>query len=432
MRVLFISNLYPPNVVGGYEQLCFEVADALAMHGHHVSVLASDYGGGTAQYAGQSVYRSLRLLAGREIYEPFPGDAADRDAVNRSNLQALRDAVAEVAPDVIFAWNLFFLDRSFVAALAECRQPVVLMLTDNWLLSLERPEYMSRFFREHVFGPAPFPLPPVAPPPSAHVPAWWERLIRRPHLGLTDAPLPAPLRFRFAAVFGASFVREMHTDAGLSFASDRVVHNGVRQKQHSEAAAWDRARRAHEPELRLLFAGRLVDLKGAHDLVAAVPLLTTAEPGLGTLRLTLLGDARDAKYMERLRRDIAASRCAYRIEIRPPVAEDSLPGLFREHDIYVFPSLYEPFSLTLIHALASGIPTAASRAGGNVEIICDGVSGVLFNKGDPSDLARAVLRLANDPALRTAVALGGREAAARFTFENMVNGMEDFLREMTA
>ena len=117
---LFVSNLYPPNVVGGYERLCFEVADAMSARGHSVAVLTSGHGGGMAEYPGQAVYRRLRLLAGREIYEPFLGDAADRDAVNRSNLQVLRDTVVEVAPDVIFAWNLSFLDRSFVIGLGEC------------------------------------------------------------------------------------------------------------------------------------------------------------------------------------------------------------------------------------------------------------------------------------------------------------------------
>ena len=359
------------------------------------------------------------------------GDAADRDAVNRSNLQALRDTVVEVAPDVIFAWNLSFLDRSFVIGLGECgATPVVLMLTDNWLLSLQNPEYMSRFFREHVFGPSPFPLPPSRLSACAPSPTWWERVLRRARPAMRRAAIAAPLHFPFAAVFGASFVRNLYADAGLSFARDRVVHNGVRQRPHPSYAAQKRARRVHEPELRLLFAGRLVDLKGAHDLVAAMPLITSAEPSQG-VRLTLLGDARDKAYVERLQREVAASPCANRIDIRPAVPEDSLPELFEEHDIYVFPSLYEPFSLTLIHALACGIPTAASRVGGNVEIVRDGVSGVLFKKGDPADVASAVLRLARDPPLRVAVALGGRQAATQFTFEGMVNGMEDFLQEFS-
>ncbi len=435
MRVLFVSNLYPPNVVGGYERLCFEVASAFAARGHDVHVLASDHGGGTAEYPGQTVRRTLRLLAGGEIYDPFPGDAAARDAVNRANLDALRNAIAEARPDAVFAWNLFFLDRSFLAALGGCGLPVSVMLTDNWLLSMERPEYLARFFQEHVFGHAPFP-PDAPPAPPAGL---WGRLrsLLRPAAPEASPPpaaaaRPPPLRFPFGAVFGAAFVRDIYADAGVSFERSRVVHNGVRQEPRPDAAFRDRARFARDGELRLLFAGRFVDLKGAHDAVAAQPLIRPEEAGAREVRLTLLGDARDTAYAERLRREVAESGCADRIEIRPPVAEDALFDLFQRHDIYLFPSLYEPFSLTLIHALACGIPTAASRAGGNAEIVRDGESGVLFEKGDPADLARAVLRLARDPALRAGVSAGGRAAAARFTFEAMVDGMEAFIRETTA
>lgn len=435
MRVLFVSNLYPPNVVGGYERLCFEVASAFAARGHDVYVLASDHGGGTAEYPGQTVRRTLRLLAGGEIYDPFPGDAAARDAVNRANLDALRNAIAEARPDAVFAWNLFFLDRSFLAALGGCGLPVSVMLTDNWLLSMERPEYLARFFQEHVFGHAPFP-PDAPPAPPAGL---WGRLrsLLRPAAPEASPPpaaaaRPPPLRFPFGAVFGAAFVRDIYADAGVSFERSRVVHNGVRQEPRPDAAFRDRARFARDGELRLLFAGRFVDLKGAHDAVAAQPLIRPEEAGAREVRLTLLGDARDTAYAKRLRREVAESGCADRIEIRPPVAEDALFDLFQRHDIYLFPSLYEPFSLTLIHALACGIPTAASRAGGNAEIVRDGESGVLFEKGDPADLARAVLRLARDPALRAGVSAGGRAAAARFTFEAMVDGMEAFIRETTA
>ena len=67
----------------------------------------------------------------------------------------------------------------------------------------------------------------------------------------------------------------------------------------------------------------------------------------------------------------------------------------------------------------------------SVPNLCDGDGGVLFEKGDPADLARAVLRLARDPALRAGVSARGRAAAARFTFDAMVDGMEAFLREGT-
>lgn len=439
MRVLFVSNLYPPVVVGGYERLCFDVAAAFAARGQEVWVLAGNHGNaikdGLGDYPGQAIRRTLRLLTGPEIYDPFPGDAAARDEVNRANLQALQDTLAEARPDVVFAWNLFFLDRSFLAALGACGRPVAVMLTDNWLLSMERPDYLARFFQDHVFGQATFPLAPAPTAPVRTVPAsgLWTRLraMIAPSSPPPETPILAsqpPLRFPFSAVFGAAFMRDLYAAGSIVFERSRVVHNGVRQEQGGVPR--DRSKLVREGELRLLFAGRMVDLKGAHDAVAAMPLLRDGAAGTAPVRLTLVGDARDAAYAERLHRAIAASGCTDVIELRPLVPEDQLFDLFQDHDIYLFPSLYEPFSLTLIHALACGIPTAATRAGGNVEIIQDGESGALFEKNNPADLAQAVMRLAASPALRATVSAGGQRAASRFTFEAMVDGMEAALNEI--
>ena len=436
MRVLFVSNLYPPVVVGGYERLCFEVASAFAARGQEVWVLASNHGNAAKDYPGQIIRRTLRLLTGPEIYDRFPGDDAARDKVNRANLRALQDTLAEARPDVVFAWNLFFLDRSFLAALGACGRPVTCMLTDNWLLSMERPDYHARFFQDHVFGQAKFlPDPvPAAPVQGVPVPGLWTRLRAMivpsspPPETPIDASQPLPLRFPFLAVFGAAFVRDLYTAGGIVFERSRVVHNGVRQKQ--DGVPRNRLKLVREGELRLLFAGRLVDLKGAHDAVAAMPLLRDGAAGTNLVRLTLVGDTRDTAYAKRLHEAIAASGRADVIELRPLVPEDQLFELFQDHDIYLFPSLYEPFSLTLIHALACGIPTAATRAGGNVEIIQDGESGVLFEKNDPADLAQAVARLATNPALRATVSAGGQRAASRFTFESMVEGMEAALNDV--
>ena len=159
----------------------------------------------------------------------------------------------------------------------------------------------------------------------------------------------------------------------------------------------------------------------------ALPLLDPAALGVDRIQLTLLGDAQDAGYMRQLEAAIAGSGRAADIALRPPVGEDALFDLFDSQDIYLFPSLYEPFSLTLIHALACGIPTIASRAGGNPEIVRDGESGLLFGKGDPADLARAIRALATDPPLRARLSQGGRAAASRFTFERMVDEMDAFL-----
>jgi glycogen(starch) synthase len=420
MRILVLSNLYPPNVIGGYERLCFEVTTALAAAGHEIVVLTSDYGGAVAEYPGQRVLRDLRLLTGPDIYTPFPGTPEDRAAIGVTNLAILHRVLEEVRPDVVFAWNLFFLDASMLKALEESRFRTVVMLTDNWLLVMRNPEFVSAYFRDMVHGPHPFvppPEPAPAPPPSL-----LHRVVARVRRLAGRAPMPG-----LEAIFGAAFVRDLYAAGGSRFPRHRVIHNGVKQSGHAAAPTVDRTGLVEAGTLNLLFAGRMVDLKGAHTAVAAMPLLDPAALGVDRIQLTLLGDMQDAAYMTQLQDAIAQSGQAGTILLRPTVAESALPALFNAHDIYLFPSLYEPFSLTLIHAMALGIPTIASRTGGNPEIMRDDESGLLFDKGDASGLAAAITRMARDGALRARLAEGGRHSASRFTFERMVAEMAEFL-----
>jgi glycosyltransferase involved in cell wall biosynthesis len=115
------------------------------------------------------------------------------------------------------------------------------------------------------------------------------------------------------------------------------------------------------------------------------------------------------------------------VEFHPAVQESHLFGVFHAHDIFLFPSLYEPFSLTLIHALASGIPVVASDVGGNKEIVFPGRTGLLFSRGDALSLAKAVLDLAGKPTLRQALAVAARKASREFTFQTMVQQVEAYL-----
>lgn len=420
MKVLFLSNLYPPNVVGGYERLCHDVASAFVGFGHQVSVLTSTYGGGRQNYPGQTVHRTLRLLANdTNIYAPFPGTDADRATINQGNVEALHRVIAEERPDVVFAWNLFFFDRSLLDALGRTGVRVVFMLTDNWLIAALDGAFMGRFFRDYVFGDRDFPET-VRPAGLRGLLARWRR------------PTPARFPMPHEAVFGANFMRTLYTEAGVTFDRSVVIHNGVRLTEHSPEHYADRSRLADAQEARLLFAGRLVDLKGVHTAIEALTLLP--RDGLPTpkVRLTIIGDGQDTAYAERLQELIERTGTRDRITFLPPVSEDALFDEFQQHDVYLFPSLYEPFSLTLIHALAAGIPTVASRVGGNGEIVAHGGTGLLFRKGDAADLATNIATLLRDPTLRSRVSAEARRVARSFTFERMARGMEDHLLRLPA
>lgn len=156
MKILVINNLFPPNAVGGYERLCHAVAVGLAARGHEISVITSDYGKAVRERdetPGLSVERSLKLLTDTDnIYAPFLGSQADRDAINRQNLEKLRAKIAAERPDRAFIGNLFFFDPSILEAVVELGKCAVLLLTDNWLLNFLNPNYVGAFFRENVLN----------------------------------------------------------------------------------------------------------------------------------------------------------------------------------------------------------------------------------------------------------------------------------------
>lgn len=400
MKILIVSNLYPPNTVGGYERLCFSVAEALVERGHAVTVLTSDYGGGVASYPGQDIRRDLALFADTtDIYKPFSISDEERARLAEQNAQTLRATVESTRPDLIFVWNLYFYDNSLIAAIAECGVPAVLFLTDNWLIAADRPSRIHEFFGRYVHGDEVFDPAAAAREPG-------------------QGSMP-----RLSAIYGADFVRALYESVGITFENQWVVHNGVDLPADILAPQADRRELLRPGHLRLLFAGRVVDLKGAIYCVRSLKQIMSELPGT-EVTLDIVGDTQDQAYLALLIEAIEADGLAAHVNLLPPVAEADLASLWNSHDIYLFPSLYEPFSLTLIHALAAGIPTVASDIGGNVEIVYHGRTGALFRSRDAQDIARQVVALARDGEMRDRVARQGRILGRKFTFGRMITQLE--------
>jgi len=402
MKTLLISNLYPPNALGGYERLCFAVGEELLTKGHEIGVLTSSYGGQQADYPGQKIWRSLTMLATEgNIYQPFQATPEQRRGISEENVRQLHRVVEEFQPDVIFVWNLFFFDTTLVTALEEkYGSKVVYFLTDNWLISLFNGEFLGRYFPQVVFGDR----------------ADSEIVSDKPDIAIAGR-----------AIFGSEYMQRLYTQAGLRFTDSEVIHNGVQLPDLRGVRLAQRLSMLKHGEVRLLFAGRVVDLKGVETAIRALPDILSQ---LSQRRVTLdiVGDCQDNAYLARVNALIAELNLGDQIRFREPVAPDTLNELFQQYDIYLFPSLYEPFALTLIFALFAGIPTVASAAGGNTEIVFDGESGALFTKGDAQDLARRVVQLVNDPVYRVSISRRGRVISSQFTFATMIEKIDRSLR----
>ncbi|MEJ7811823.1 MAG: glycosyltransferase family 4 protein [Gemmatimonadaceae bacterium] len=159
---------------------------------------------------------------------------------------------------------------------------------------------------------------------------------------------------------------------------------------------------------------RLSPWKGQHVLIEALPTL----PGVHAL---LVGDALfgEEQYAEGLRAQAASLGVADRTHFLG--FRTDLPRLMRLVNVVLHTSTAaEPFGRVIVEGMLAGRPVVASRAGGALEIIQDGVTGLLIQPGDPRALAAAVSSLIEHPDRADALGAAGRAyALAHFSLELM-------------
>src|SRR5439155_6486410 len=89
-------------------------------------------------------------------------------------------------------------------------------------------------------------------------------------------------------------------------------------------------------------------------------------------------------------------------------------GLLARSQMMVLPSRSEGISLTVLEAMACGLPVVATRVGGTPEVVVEGETGLLVPSCDPAALAKAILRLRRDPEVCSRMGEAGRRRVERF------------------
>jgi len=408
MKILFLSNFYPPASRGGYEEWCQEVAQGLRNRGHEVVVLTSVHGRESLRNPEPAwIHRELQLemeLASlRNALQFF----TRRKTRERENLNLLQQYVTDFFPDVILVWGMWNLPRA-LPAFAEKLLPgrVVYYMGDYW------PTLPDQF---ELYWQAPARSLMTAIPKSILKPIARRMLAReeRPSLCFDHV------------LFPSAFMRDEFQRKGVKLRNTKVIYGAIDTRMYQGLN--DSSTRQQNGNLSLLYLGRLTTEKGVHTAIEALGLLVRRH-GLHHLTLTIVGNG-EPQYEFQLRELARRENVEGLVRFMEAQPKETLPLLYQQADVFLFTSIWpEPFGRVIVEAMASGVVVVGTSAGGSAEILSENENALVFFPGDSMGLAEQIKRLADSPPLRQQLSKAARATAlAKFDIQRMTVEIEKYL-----
>ena len=170
---------------------------------------------------------------------------------------------------------------------------------------------------------------------------------------------------------------------------------------------------------RLLCVARLAPAKNHALLLRTVARLRESGRDVS---LTLVGDGPLRGALEERARELGISQ-----RVRFAGRRTDTPAFYRDCDLFVLLSDYEGMPMSIIEAMASGLPVVATRAGGVAELVDDGVNGALV-EADAAAAAEAIAAICDDPALYARLSDGAVRTSSHYSAEAMMEKYVDLYR----
>jgi glycogen synthase len=180
-----------------------------------------------------------------------------------------------------------------------------------------------------------------------------------------------------------------------------VIHNGIDPDRYLRTTQRDALERFGIREPYVLFVGRITDQKGIFHLLEAAPKLARG------VQVVLCASAPDTPEIEQRLRDTLPKH-PNAIWIGKMISVEEVIQLYSHAEVFVCPSVYEPFGIINLEAMACETPVVASGVGGILEVVEDGVTGLLVPPARPDALADALNKLLSDPEARRRMGQAGR------------------------
>ncbi|MGA2767833.1 MAG: glycosyltransferase family 4 protein [Candidatus Bathyarchaeia archaeon] len=353
LTVMMLTWEYPPRIIGGISQHIYNLSKSLAKNGANVYVVTCDFPGAPQHESTDGV----------EVYRI--------------------DSYKNPAPD--FATWVYLMNVNMqkeAAALARSLGGQIdIFHAHDWLVATAGIG-LKHVFRKPFF--ATIHSTEIGRRNGIHTD--YERMIHETEAWLT---------YEAWKVICCSDYMISHVRWAFGLPPDKLVMvpNGVNFAAYAKAEKEDlsqfRNRFALPQEKIVLFVGRLVFEKGAHVLVSAVPKVLEKLDA----KFVIVGNG----YMKDQLSDLVRGMgIAHKVMFTGFVDDETLRKLQKCADVSVVPSLFEPFGIVALEAMAAGSPVVVSDTGGLSEIVNHDVDGVKVYAGNPDSLAWGITRVLTD------------------------------------
>ena len=373
-KILVISNLYPPQELGGYGRLIFDFANILHSRGHCVHVLTSD-----ASYLGALPQEEPFVDRGLLLYGTWQDGTVkhlenEEEIVDilKKNDATVKRVINEFSPDLCLLGNIDCLSHLVFQPLLKSDIPIIHHLGN------EHPGYAVN----------------CSPASGSYVPAAASGWLKNKVLG-----------------------------HGYNFKDFPVIYPGAMVKEFETQVLPD------VDKLRIAYASIIQAYKGPQILVSALKILH--DQGF-EFTCSIAGTATDQCFVEILKKYVQESGMQEKVSFVGFLQRQELKNFFARHNILAFPSVFqEPFGISQVEAMAAGLTVVTSGTGGAKEIVEHGKSGLIFKSEDHESLAQELLSLAQDKnRWQQITGAGQKRAMKHFDIQKSVDDLEKIFHRL--
>ncbi|WP_460205565.1 glycosyltransferase family 4 protein [Scytonema sp. NUACC21] len=370
LRILIITNLYPPQVIGGYERQIADCARQLHLRGHDVLVLT----GNTEEYHSNcttlesepEIRRCLELWGEWTNIGPQRLSIEEMAIRTFNNRKTLALVLKEFQPDVCLSGNIDFLGVELLEKVLADNVPVA-----HYIMN-EHPGY----------------IPAVAPKTPLH-----------------------------EYVTCSNWIRDGLQQKGYPVETAQTIYPGAAVADFYQAELPPRDR------LNIVYASLLMPYKGADVLIEALCLLQAEGVEFSA---TFAGGTLIPEFAEEVKQFVESEGLQNQIRFAGVLSRQELKELYRTQNVLVLPSRFqEPFSISLVEAMSAGLTIIASNTGGSPEAVEHGKTGLIFESENSLDLADGLCYLLKHPEeWETMTRQGQQKALSNFSLTNTVDRLE--------